>query len=302
MIAVLLTEWFRRRRGRLQRVQLIERVNRLVEPTEGFALARMVKEGPKGSSQWVPVEGVREYEFTLRNNTDVHLKDAEIQFEFSVPEVEGRATRPHISKTTLEIVTSVVNEPWKSGHRWKIPYLPPKDSIEFSFKAINCPSEEFEAVLFSADRVVISKIQGEPTQGVGRGTVIAPNVTSGFIVVFILVSVIYLALRSGGIRRVAAQVEGAGCSFTIVSSYESQVSNAWGLPRGPWEIFNYITNTGKQECVLQRPGSAIKTLEPGRVDLDEEYSDAKPKLIESQISFGVVSPSTKANAKFYTGN
>lgn len=335
IIAAALTEWIRGRRGRLQRVQLIERVNRLVEPTEGFALARLVEERPKGKKQWVPVEGVREYQFTLRNTTSVHLKDLEIQFEFPVAQVEGLATRPVLSRTALEVVAPAVSEPWKSGHRWKIPYLPPKDSVEFTFKSVNCPSEEYEAALLNADRVVIQKMHGEPAQGEVTGQA----ATSVVLVLLLMLSLGFCgylllrnersalapkdemaaqaeedkasqapvgeeakALKDEGFGQVGARIGGAGCEFTVESSYNATLKDTEGGPKKPWQIFDYITNTGKQKCVYQLPGREIRTLKPSNGQQYFGYSDAKPKLTEIQIRFGLKSPTTKATAKFYLGN
>ena len=106
---------------------------------KGFALARVVDEGR--GQRLEKVLNVREYQFTLRNSSYIHLHNAEVQFEFPSVDVEGRAERPVRSKTTPIPVNPEISEPWKKGFRWRIPELPPGDSIEFTFRAVDPPSD-----------------------------------------------------------------------------------------------------------------------------------------------------------------
>src|ERR1035438_6912914 len=94
-----ITEWFHRRRSRIQPIPLIARVNRLVSSDlKGFVLARAVGEGDDRRLE--EIKRVREYQLTLRNTSYIHLHNAEVQFEFPSEDVEARAERPARSKTT----------------------------------------------------------------------------------------------------------------------------------------------------------------------------------------------------------
>lgn len=68
-----LNEWYRQKHSRLQKIPLIERVNRLVSPKlqRGITLARAVGEGP--DRQLEELNNLREYQLTLRNTSTVHL-------------------------------------------------------------------------------------------------------------------------------------------------------------------------------------------------------------------------------------
>jgi hypothetical protein len=100
-------EWLRRRRSGVQRIPLVERVNRRVSSElKGFTLARTVDD-PSGR-KLEEVRSLREYQLTLRNSSPVHLKDADIQFEFPADEVQGWASRPALSRTALVLVGATV--------------------------------------------------------------------------------------------------------------------------------------------------------------------------------------------------
>ena len=91
----LLTEWFRRRRSRVQSIPLIERVNRLVNPElEGITLARRSSTG----SPLEELKSLREYQLTMRNDSSVHLQDADVQFDFPADDVVGVASRPRVEQ------------------------------------------------------------------------------------------------------------------------------------------------------------------------------------------------------------
>lgn len=108
-----LNRWFQNRSNKLQRIHVIERVNRLASPKlQGVTLARVVTES--NGRHLEELTNLREYQLTLRNDAPgVHLKDAEIQFEFPTEDVEGWTTRPALSKTALISVDCTPSDPWK---------------------------------------------------------------------------------------------------------------------------------------------------------------------------------------------
>jgi hypothetical protein len=129
LAGALVTEWFRRRRSRVQSIQLIERVNRVVNPElEGITLARR----SSADSPLEELKNLREYQLTLRNSSSVHLQDAEVQFEFPADDVAGVPSRPTLSKTPLVSVTAIATPPWRKAFKWIIPHLPSGDSVEFT--------------------------------------------------------------------------------------------------------------------------------------------------------------------------
>jgi hypothetical protein len=102
----VLNEWYRRKHSRLQKIPLIERVNRLVSPKlqGSITLARNV--GNPTFPQLVELRNLREYQLTLRNTSTVHLQNVEIQFEFPATDVQEYASpRTTLSKTALLRVT-----------------------------------------------------------------------------------------------------------------------------------------------------------------------------------------------------
>ena len=104
----ILNEWYRRKHARLQKIPLIERVNRLVSPKlqGGITLARAV--GDPTNRELVELNNLREYQLTLRNTSTVHLQNVEIQFEFPAEDVQEYASpRTTLSKTTLLKVATV---------------------------------------------------------------------------------------------------------------------------------------------------------------------------------------------------
>ncbi len=156
----LLTEWFRRRRSKVRAIPLIERVNRLLSPElQDITLAR--RAGTPDNPRLEELENLREYQLTLRNTSRVHLKDAEIQFEFPADDVQAWASRPTMSKTALLEVDAKATGPWKKAFRWSIPHLPSGDSVEFTFRAVNPSSGDFEASLYKSEGIIIKRVIGE---------------------------------------------------------------------------------------------------------------------------------------------
>ena len=76
-MGALITERFRRRRGRTRTIPLIERVNRnpVASELKGIKLFRL----PAGPGETpVEINNIREYQLTLRNTSDRDLRGAEI--------------------------------------------------------------------------------------------------------------------------------------------------------------------------------------------------------------------------------
>src|SRR5205807_8399098 len=91
LTGALLNRWFQSRDRRLQRIPLIERVNRIVShQLQGITLARKVG---NDSTHLEELNSLREYQLTLRNTSTIHLQDVEIQFEFPTEDSQAWASR-----------------------------------------------------------------------------------------------------------------------------------------------------------------------------------------------------------------
>ena len=146
-MGALITERFRRRRGRTRAIPVIERVNRnpVASELRGIKLFRVPA---KPGEAPVEINNVREYQLTLRNTSDKDLRGAEIQFEFSSEDVEPWVSRPVLSKAALKRMEGAPSEPWKKALRWQVPQFPPGDSIEFSFQVVDPATEEYEVARY----------------------------------------------------------------------------------------------------------------------------------------------------------
>lgn len=168
-----ISDWLRRKQGRVQTIPLIERVNRLVKSElTGITLARVI-EGENGN-RLEEISRVREYQLTLRNTSSIHLQKIEIQFEFPSLDVEAWPERPALSKTSPIELTAAVTPPWKKGFRWQIPEFPSTDSIEFTFRAIDPDSDDYEVALYNGGQVIVAKTKLEPSstaKSIGLGSV-----------------------------------------------------------------------------------------------------------------------------------
>jgi hypothetical protein len=153
----LINQWFNNR-SKTREIYLVERVNR--QPDE-FRGTRYIR-SQDGKERDVHV--FRTYQMTLHNTSSQHLKNDEIQFEFSSEDVEPWASRPVRSKTALVLVSAVPTPPWKKAVRWQIPSLPPGDTVEFNFEVFEPSTEAYEAVLYPSanSNVVLKKIKGGP--------------------------------------------------------------------------------------------------------------------------------------------
>jgi hypothetical protein len=298
LAGALLNEWFRRRGAGVQSIPLIERVNRLVSPElKGFTLARVAGEGQ--TRRLEEIKNVREYQFTLRNTSSVHLQNSEIQFEFPTEDVEAWAERPALSKTAPELVNAVVTEPWKRGYRWRIPQLPSTDSVEFTFRSVDPVSEEYEVALYNSDRVVIERSKGEPASK--RSHLRDIYSWSMLVVVIAGLCVAATTVFIGSNHDNLSKVSGSGCALTVVSSF--QQFNTGSLPwQGPWQIKYQVWNDGTQKCVVQSDQLFVNSvaIEAGEYLERTGLSQTVPKLVIRNLSFGPDSPNQKAKVTMYS--
>ena len=291
----LLTEWFRRRGSRVQSIPLIERVNRLVNPElEGITLARR-------SSTDSPLEelkNLREYQLTMRNDSSIHLQDADVQFDFPADDVVGVASRPRVSKTALVAVSAIATPPWRKAFRWTIPHLPTGDSVEFTFRAVDPSSESYEAALYRSQGVVLGKIVGEPPPKKRYAGAIA-----AFSLLFFLVGVLVWALFTGrlvsGSGEKLTTINLAGCDLRVVSLYESYSQRA----NSPWQIKHRLFNVGTQDCLIQSKMMNLPApvaIKAGDVFERESISESVPQLVDIEISVGATSTSlTRTTVRLY---
>jgi hypothetical protein len=304
LVGALLTEWFRRRGSRLQVIPLIERVNRLVEPKlQGFTLARLTGDVAHPLEQ---VRSLREYQLALHNTSSVHLQDVEIQFDFPITDVEGWASRPALSRTPPVPLEVAPPEPWKHSFRWRIPQLPSTDWIEFNFKAVNPPSENYEASLYGADRVVIEKSKGEPYEGAawnGKQRLLSTALLASLGLAATLGAALgILSPHEGGHSTTFA---GDGCSITVMSSY-SRLSEsdqiAWPWSPGPWQVSDRLVNVGSETCVIESAQFAPspKPVPPGNDLIQIVYTIARPRLAPRQMLYGKTRPTKLATIDVFS--
>jgi hypothetical protein len=248
------------------------------------------------------IQRVREYQFTLRNSSYIHLHNAELQFEFPSHDVDGRAERPARSKTAPVPVEAEISAPWKTGFRWRIPEFPPGDSIEFTFRAIDSLSDEYEVALYGGGQVVIEKSKGEPVER--RPTFLRiPNL---FLSAYLIFSVLFLGaevlwINSDPAGSTATFVDWAGCSLNVTTS-SRRVNFSFFSREGPWKLDASILNTGSRKCFvkLEHDDGNPKTIEPGRtVYVDDVYTSTKPRLVSEGLLFGPDGPSNQAMVKLY---
>lgn len=298
LAGALLNEWLRRRRDRVQRIPLIERVNRLVSPElRGLTLARLTGEGE--TLRLEEIKNVREYQFTLRNTSTVHLQDVEIQFEFPTEDVEGWAERPALSKTAPVPMRASVTGPWKKGYRWLIPQLPSTDSVDFTFRAVDPTSDNYEVALYKSDRVVIDRSKGEPLSTadlVGRRLLEVTAAGLAIVTTFGALSLILGDIRG---KNVTSLTE-AGCNLSVISSFERFNSGGWPW-RGPWQLSYRLINTGPQKCVVQldQLTGAQMVIDTAQERTQTTFSSKKPTLIQSDLSLGPEGPTHKTKVTLY---
>lgn len=298
----LINEWLFRRKARVQPIPLVERVNRVVSSElHGFVLARVPVGSESGDLE--VIQRVREYQFTLRNSSYIHLHNAEVQFEFPSEDVEARAERPVRSKTTPVPVDAEISKPWKRGFRWRIPEFPPGDSMEFTFRAVNSPSSEYEVALYGGGQVVIEKSKGEP---IAHGSIfmrsVLLGVKSGFFVsvAALVFEGIWIFARPSGEK--VTHIDREGCSLNITTG-SIQVNPSILFWRGPWKIYVNILNTGHRKCFVQSDGFGVGGSIPTEPDQDVpalgEYTETWPQKKSKEILFGPDGPTNKATVILY---
>jgi hypothetical protein len=300
LAGALVNEWLRRRNSKVQPIPLIERVNRLVSPQlKGITLARVT--GAPENRRIEEIENLREYQLTLRNTSTIHLQDVEIQFEFPTEDVEAWASRPALSKTAPVPVDATATDPWKKAFRWRIPNLPSTDSIEFSFRAVNPPSDDYEVALYKTGRVVIERSKGEPSARrafgetlLGRLRVLAASTAIvGVLVLFLLA----VELREGD--NVTIVNEG-GCALTVISSFDLLDPSGRRSWSGPWQISYRLLNTGARKCFVDSEQlGAASEISPGGELKRTTFSSSWPKLIQRDLLFGTESPAQKTKVAVY---
>jgi hypothetical protein len=305
-VGAFISYGLQRRSGRVKEIPLIERVNRLVDPDlQGFVLARVVGVGENRRLE--DVGRVREYQLTLRNTSTVHLHNVEVQFEFPIDDVEGWAERPVRSKTTPVPVSATANGPWKKAFRWQIPEFPSTDSLEFTFRAIDPPSGDYEVALYNSGQVVVKKFQGEPS----TGQFLARSRFWAEVAFFcIACSVIFGASFVGGwvawshTGSKSTVIDWAGCSLDVRTDFLQVDINLFSQ-RGPWQLQASVLNTGSQKCYLQPASGAGNPIgvEPGRSEVMMDfYTNTKPRLLPRDILFGPDHPTNRATVMLYEGD
>lgn len=289
LAGAVLSDWFRRKRERVQRIQLIERVNRPVSPLEGFTVARIVGSGTNPRLE--EVRNLREYQLTMRNSTSTHLQNAEVQFEFPADDVQALVSLPTLSRTPLVLMDALRTAPGRKAFRWTIPQLPSDDSVEFTFRAVAPSSESYEAALYYRG-VIFEKVVGEPPPKKKRNVVAASIV--GVIGSSLVLTLAFLlvtgrvVMQSSGEKLSAVKL--AGCDLQVVSLFDVYGQRL----NSPWQIKNRIFNVGSQDCVIQSKQLNVEdavTVKPGDILERERVSEGPPKLVEVEISIGATGTS-----------
>jgi hypothetical protein len=284
---------YRRKHARLQRIPLIERVNRLVNPNlqGGITLARVL--GDPDHRQLVELNNLREYQLTLRNTSTVHLQDVEIQFEFPAEDVQEYASpRTTLSKTTLIKIDTLPPDAaaFPTVFRWRIPQLPSGDSVEFTFQAANPRSENYEAALYNNDRVIVEKVKGEPAPAKKPDTWKILLAISG-----LLLSVVTLLLIGGvpftlQFPESFAVVKEGGCDLRVRSTY-NRIEEGSEIRLIQHRIFN-----AGQNCVVKSDQLDPKgpfTVGAGEIVGRERLAQYRPKLVQSEVFVGATNTTLK---------
>jgi hypothetical protein len=310
-VGAIITYLLRRRSERLQAIPLIERVNRLIDPNlQGYVLARTKGEGQNRELE--EVHRVREYQFTLRNTSTIHLHDAEIQFEFPAEDAEAWAERPARSKTTPILVNAQISGEWERGFRWRIPEFPSSDSMEFTFRVVNPPNSknEYEVALYNSPQVVIERTNREPPQRRAFAAFredFRALILPIFLLSFLAVEVIAMIASPTGHR--STTVNSGGCSLFIETSSSHvdlrfiQFFVEFGQ-HGPFLLDTSVLNTGSQKCFVQFEGQTVPTdtVDSGSTEyLWKSYTNDRPKLVPRTILFGLSGPTNKTVVNVYWG-
>jgi hypothetical protein len=296
LAAALITEWFRRRREKVQRVQLVERVNRVVGALDGFTLARVA--GVDGTL--VEVKDVREYQLTLRNSTSIHLQNADVQFEFPVRDVATIASLPAMSRTPL-VLKSAGSVEGRMKFLWSIPNFPAGDSVEFTFRAVAAASGEYEAALYNVAGMVIEKIVGEPPvvrKGPSSLTVLGVGTTVAAAAIALVFTLQHFTQASSGEKLTL--VNAGGCNLQVISLFEVYSTRF----DSPWHVKNQIINSGARDCVVQSSTIGIANpavVKSGEVLDREQALEHAPEQREVPFSVGIAQAARETtNVTVYT--
>jgi hypothetical protein len=281
LAGAIATEWFRRRREKVQRIQLIERANRPVNPLEGFILARVSGGADRALEE---VKDLREYQLTMRNSTSTHLQNAEIQFEFPAEDVQAIVSPPTLSRTPLLLKDTTLKKGAKV-FRWIIPNFPAGDSVEFTFRAVAPSSDKYEVASYDVG-IIIEKIVGEPPPS----SKAFANIIIPALVVSLAVLLTYATL-TGRIQPNSGEnlttVKLAGCDLRVVSLFELY-GNSY---HSPWHIKHRIFNIGSHDCLIQSQTLKLENptlIKPGEALDREQVSEYRPKLLDVVILMGAV--------------
>jgi hypothetical protein len=197
-------------------------------------------------------------------------------------------------------VDAAIAEPWKKGFRWQIPHLPSTDSVEFSFRAIDPPSDEYEVALYKSDRVILERSAREIERSSARWARRLGNIVGGRAISAASLALLLL-LVFGNPGEKSSSFSGAGCSLMLQSSY-AHVSQDAALWAGPWDISYRVLNIGNQSCVVRSDQLAPQpvTIVPGVDFRRSVYSIARPRLVPYEISFGAEGMVQKIQIEIYS--
>lgn len=294
LTGAFINEWFRRRREKVQRVQLIERVNRPVSALEGFTVARISGEG----GALMEVKDLREYQLTMRNSTSTHLVDVEVQFQFPASDVQALVSLPALSRTPL-VAKPVTSTLGTTGFRWAIPNFPAGDSVEFTFRAIAAPSDKYEVALYNVG-VVIERVVGEPpptNRGPSPIKVVAMAVgILAFVLALVFILQKFTQPTSGEKLTV---VNLAGCNLQVASVFDVYGQH----PDSPWHIKHRIINVGPRDCVVQSQALNLDNptvVKSGETLEREQILEHAPRQSDVAVSVGTAqSPRETSNITVY---
>jgi hypothetical protein len=286
-------EFFRRRREKVQRIQLIERVNRPVSPLEGFILVREIE----AEDTLKAVTDLREYQLTMRNSTSTHLQNAQVQFEFPSDDVQAAVSVPALSRIALVPLAST-STAGKKVFQWTVPHFPAGDTVEFTFRAVAPSSDKYEYSLNYLG-VVFERIVGEPPPA-------RKSLWNSFATLVIIVGVLTLVaiflLQAAGLIRLhdpsgekLTPVRVGGCDLQIVSVYDIYGQHY----SSPWHIKHRIFNIGIQDCSIQSKALNLDnpTIVKAGETLDREHlSKYAPDLSDAAVSIGATGTSREATS------
>jgi hypothetical protein len=193
----------------------------------------------------------------------------------------------------------VSSEPWKKAFRWRIPHLPSGDSVEFTFRAVDPSSEEYEVALYKSDRVIVEKLKREPApkMKLDRSAFVPVFVTFGLVAsVLILAATGHLDFGPRDGSR-TARINEAGCNLLLISSFD-RLPPSFDI----WRINHRIFNAGIQKCSVQLDqitGGVTQTILPGAVLQLERFAVSRPRLTSSEISFGTADTIQKKAVEIY---